>query len=156
ILAPNIGRCELRHTLRLTLRQTLTMARDHSPSALVAIHRYRTSYWQYVTFKADYRPSLRLATDPIDWTRSIEQQLLPIGIDAFVPYSQANSKASLELSKVVTFTGGQITLSSQLSRLQALQGQELLVSGPISYSATPVQVSYSQPILGFNSYKWDL
>jgi len=154
ILAPSLALAE-RHTLRLTLRQTLTMARDHSPSALVAIHRYRTSYWQYVTFKADTRPNLRLSTDPIDWTRSIEQQTLPIGIDAFVPKSQANSTASLELSKVITFTGGEITLSSQLSRLQALQGQDLLGTVPTSYSATPVQLSYSQPIFGFNSYKWD-
>jgi outer membrane protein TolC len=156
LATPPAGAETVHRTLRLTLRQTLTMARDHSPSALVAIHRYRTSYWQFVTFKADYRPNLRLATDPIDWTRSVELQTLPIGVDAFVPHSQANSKASLELSKVVTFTGGEITLSSQLSRLQALQGQELLGTIPTSYSATPVQLSYSQPILAFNSYKWNL
>jgi outer membrane protein TolC len=142
--------------LRLTLRQTLTMARDLSPSALVAMHRYRTSYWQYVTFKADYRPSFRLSTNPIDWQRSVELQTLPIGIDAFVPHSQANSYFNLELSKVVAFTGGEISLSSELSRVQALQGEAFTGSPPTSYSATPVQVSYNQPLLAFNNYKWDL
>jgi outer membrane protein TolC len=157
LLAPSVGRGDGEHTtLQLTLRQTLTMARDHSPSALVAIHRYRTSYWQYVTFKADYRPSFRLSTNPIDWQRSIEMQTLPIGIDAFVPHSQANSNASLELSKVVTFTGGEISLSSELNRLQSLQGEAVTGSPPTSYSATPVQISYNQPLLGFNNYKWNL
>jgi len=46
--------------LRLSLEQAIALARGQSPSALAAIHRYRASYWQYVTFKADNRPSLDL------------------------------------------------------------------------------------------------
>ncbi len=137
--------------VRLTLREALTMAREQSPSALLALHRYRASYWQYVTFKADYRPSFDLSTTPMHWERTIELQTLPNGTDAFVPRSQANSSGALSLNKVVTFTGGHISLLSTLERTQAVEGD-----GVSSYSATPVQLAYSQPIFTYNSFKWGL
>lgn len=137
--------------MRLTLRQALTMARDQSPSALLALHRYRSSYWQYVTFKADYRPSLDLSSTPIEWERTISLQTLPDGTDAFVPRSQANSAGALSLSKVVTWTGGRLSLRSSIDRTEALEGESAT-----SYSATPVQLAYDQPLFKYNSYKWGL
>lgn len=137
--------------MRLTLRQALAMAREQSPSAMVAIHRYRASYWQYVTFKADYRPSLDLSSTPVQWERTIELQTLPDGTDAFVPRSQANSSGSLALSKVVTFTGGRLTLRSSLERTKEIEG-----TTPSAFSATPIQLAYDQPLFSFNSFKWGL
>jgi len=137
--------------VRLTLREALTMAREQSPSALVALHRYRSSYWQYVTFKADYRPSLDLYSNPIEWERTIALQTLPDGTDAFVQRSQANSSAALALSKVVSWTGGRISLRSTIDRTEALEGDDAT-----SYSVTPVQLSYDQPLFSYNSFKWGL
>ena len=127
------------------------MARDQSPSALVATHRYRASYWQYVTFKADYRPSFDLSSTPMAWERTITLQTLPDGTDAFLPRSQANSSGALSLNKVVSWTGGRISLRTALDRTEALEGD-----GAISYSATPVQLGYDQPLFSYNSYKWGL
>lgn len=137
--------------VRLTLEQTISMARAQSPSALAAIHRYRASYWQYVTFKADYLPSLDLDTAPMAWDRTIAQQTLPTGVDAFVPRSQANSSANLSLSKIITRTGGRISLQSQIARTAPLEG-----SGGLQYLSAPVAVSLTQPLFAFNSYAWGL
>ena len=136
---------------RLTLQQAIAMARAQSPSALAAVHRYRASYWQYVTFKADVHPSLDLDTAPMAWDRTIAQQTLPSGADAFVPRSQANSSANLSLSKVLTRTGGRISLQSQLARTAPLEG-----SGGLQYLSAPVSVSLSQPLFAFNPYSWSL
>jgi len=127
------------------------MARDQSPSALTALHRYRSSYWQYVTFKADYRPSLDLNSIPVQWERTIELQTLPDGTDAFVPRSQANSSGMLSLSKVVTLTGGRLSLRSSIERTKEIEG-----TTPSAYSATPIQLAYDQPLFTYNAYKWGL
>jgi outer membrane protein len=137
--------------VRLTLERAIAMARTQSPSALAAIHRYRASYWQYVTFKADYLPSLDLDTAPMALDRTISQQTLPSGIDAFVPRSQANSSANLSLSKVITRTGGRISLQSQIARTSPLEG-----TGGLQYLSAPVAVSLTQPLFAFNSYAWSL
>jgi outer membrane protein TolC len=135
--------------IRLTLPQAIATARAQSPSALAAIHRYRASHWQHVTFKADYRPSLDLDTAPVAWDRTIAQQTLPNGTDAFVPRSQANSTATLSLSKVIVATGGRISLRSEIARTNALEG-----FNGLQYFSTPVAVSLSQPLFAFNSYAW--
>jgi len=147
---PNAG-AQQASQVRLTLRQALKMAREQSPSALTAMHRYRASYWQYVTFKADYRPTFDLNAIPVQWERTIELQTLPDGTDAFVPRSQANSSGSLALSKVVTLTGGRISLRSSIERTKEIEGNT-----PSAYSATPIQLAYDQPIFSYNSYKWGL
>jgi outer membrane protein TolC len=137
--------------IRLTLQQAIATARAQSPSALAAVHRYRASYWQYVTFKADSRPSLDLDTAPMAWDRTIAQQTLPSGIDAFVPRSQANSSANLSLSKVLSLTGGRVSLQSQIARTRPLEG-----AGGLQYLSTPVAVAISQPLFAFNPYAWSL
>ena len=38
----------------------MKLAEEQSPNALMAKNRFRASYWQYRTFKAEYRPSLTL------------------------------------------------------------------------------------------------
>ena len=43
---------------KLTLDDVMTLAEEQSPNALMAKNRFRASYWQYRTFKAEYRPSL--------------------------------------------------------------------------------------------------
>ncbi len=45
---------------KLTFSEVIKIAEDQSPNALMAKHRYRASYWQYRTFKAEYMPSLTL------------------------------------------------------------------------------------------------
>ena len=45
---------------KLTLDEVIKLSEEQSPNALMAKHRFRSSYWQYRTFVAQYRPSLTL------------------------------------------------------------------------------------------------
>lgn len=135
----------------LTLEKALEMARTQSPSALTAIHRFRGSYWQYVTFKADYRPSLDLESEPLEWERTIDLQTLPDGTDAFVERSQMNSAADLSLSKVISFTAGRLSLRTGLARTEALEGLD-----GVAWYSTPVSIGFDQPLFAYNDYKWGL
>jgi outer membrane protein len=134
---------------RLTLQQAITLARGESPSALVAAHRYRGAYWQYVTYKADYLPSLDINGEPMVFDRSIVRQTLPDGSDAFVPTSKTRSSATLSLNKTLSLTGATIALQSGIERIEGLEGDR-----EVSYLANPVAVTFLQPLFSYNRHRW--
>ena len=51
-------------TMELTLEQVVNMARLESPDAQTARHSFRSSYWNYKYYRANYLPSLNLSSDP--------------------------------------------------------------------------------------------
>ncbi|MDK2978492.1 MAG: hypothetical protein PWP52_1206, partial [Bacteroidales bacterium] len=49
-------------TEELTFDEVVQLAREQSPDAIMAKHRFRASYWEFRTYKADYLPNLSLST----------------------------------------------------------------------------------------------
>jgi outer membrane protein TolC len=134
---------------RLTLAEAIDISRDTSPSALAARHRYRGSYWQYVTFKAEGLPSLDLSTTPVSAFHSITRQTLPDGRQAYVPQTYGTSYASLSLNKLIGWTGGHVSVSTDLERTQGFDGDPY-----VSYLAHPVSITYQQPLFAHDPHKW--
>ena len=48
------------HTMELTLGQTIEHARRQSPDAQTAQHSFRSAYWNYKYYRANYLPALKL------------------------------------------------------------------------------------------------
>ena len=102
---------------RLTLDQVLQLARDQSPDAILAKHRFRGNYWQFRTFKAKYRPSLNLSGELPRYSH--RYTLIPDPATGKYNYVETNSlQSSLELGlrQNVGFTGGTISLYTDLQR----------------------------------------
>ncbi|MBI4946128.1 MAG: TolC family protein [Bacteroidetes bacterium] len=135
---------------KLSLDDVIKLARDQSPEALLAKHRFRASYWQYRTYKAEFLPSLTLATTLPDLNRSISKITMPDGTDAFVDRKLINTSAELSLSQNVPFTGGSFFVKSGLQRIDLLND-----SAPTSFLSSPVSIGYNQPLITFNSFKWE-
>ncbi len=142
------GASETRH---LDLDQVIALAREQSPDALVARHRYRGSYWQHRSFRAGYLPHMRLDATIPSLNRTISPVTQPDGSDVFVRRSLATSSGNLSLSQTVGPTGGQLFVTSGLQRIDLIRDDETLVS----YLATPVNIGFSQPIFAFNPYRWE-
>ena len=51
-------------TLSLTLSQAIEIAQANSPEAEAARHTYRSAYWSYRFYKANYLPSVTLTSSP--------------------------------------------------------------------------------------------
>ena len=51
-------------TTELSLKQVIEIARMESPDAQTARHSFRSAYWNYKYYRADYLPSLSLTSDP--------------------------------------------------------------------------------------------
>lgn len=134
----------------LTLEEVIGMASEKSLDAVRAKHRYKGSYWQYRAYKAGYLPQLSLEATIPSLNRSISPITLPDGSDIFINRSLANSSASLSLSQNIGFTGGRLFLNSGIQRIDLIRD-----SITTTFSSTPISIGFSQPLFGFNAYKWE-
>ncbi len=135
----------------LTLDEVVEIAREQSPDALMARHRYRGRYWQHRTFRAGYLPNLQFEATIPNLNRTISDITLPDGTDIFIRRSLATSSGSLSLNQTIGLTGGQLFVSSGLQRIDLIRDDKT----ESSYLATPVNIGYRQPIFSYNPYKWE-
>jgi outer membrane protein TolC len=142
-------RAEAQETRKYTFDEIIRIAREQSPMAVLARHRFRSSYWEYRTYKAGLLPNLTLNSTILDLNRSIERITLPDGSDDFVDRKLINSSANLDLRQSIPFTGGNIFMSSDLQRIDILGD-----NGKTSYLSYPVSIGFNQPINGYNQYRW--
>lgn len=133
----------------ITVRDAVEIARRQAPDILAARHSFRSAYWNYCYYKANYLPSLTFTSSPY-FNHQINAITLPDGTSEYVRQNQLTSDAGLSLTQNIPWTGGALTVRSSLQRLD--------VFGPessMSFKAAPVTVSYEQNLFGYNSLKWE-
>jgi outer membrane protein TolC len=135
----------------LNLSDVIEKAQVQSPDAQIAKHRFRRSYWEFRSFKAGYLPSLQLEATIPNFTRSIDPITQSDGTEIYQERQISRYAANLTLTQKVGLTGGEVFLQSGLSRIDNFYTdtttRQLLSS--------PVTIGFSQPIFGYNAYKWD-
>jgi len=135
--------------LVLTLGKALDIAGKQSPDALVARHSFRSQYWNYCYFKANYLPSLNFSSTP-----NFNHQINLItssddGTSRYVQQNELTTDANLSLNQNIAFTGGTLFLQTGIQRLDVFDNNSY------SYKTNPVMIGYQQSLLGYNSLKWD-
>jgi outer membrane protein TolC len=136
--------------IHLSFNDVLEIAHEQSPDALIAKHRYRSSYWQYRTYQAGYKPSLILDGNLPNYNRSIDVITQPDGSELFIKRQVARSSLNLSLSQNIPFTGGEVFLSSSAQRIDNFGD-----SSYWSYLTTPLTIGIRQPIFEYNPFRWD-
>lgn len=134
---------------RLSLEDAIRIAQERSFEYKVAINRYQSSVWRYRNYNASFLPSLYLDGVIPNYSRAINRITLPSGEDIFVGQNQAYSSVNLGVRQLVTLTGGTLSLSTALNRIDVFGS-----SRQVSYAATPVSISYNQQTIGFNAFSW--
>lgn len=135
-------------TVRLTMSQVIRMAQESSPQAVQARNTFESAWLSYRSYKASMLPTLSLSSSP-SLNRSTNYVTLPDGSELFARSNSMRNNLSLDLSQNVWFTGGTISLSGSLSRLDQLGDNPTH-----SYYSQPLQLSFSQSLNGYNSFKW--
>lgn len=134
----------------LSLKDVIALSEEQSLEAILAKHKFRASYWQYRTFKAEYLPSLILSGNLPTYTRMFEREFnSTTGQDFYVEKNTNNIEGSLSLSQNIGLTGGAISLQSEIRRFDVLGND-----GTTSYISTPVSINFTQPLFRFNELKW--
>lgn len=134
----------------ITLQQAIALAHERGFQAQAARAARDAARYRSDAFTARLLPRLSLSGIVPAYNRSVVPVLLPDGNTAFRPQDQTNTALSLLLSQKVPITGGDLFVTSSLSRLA--------VSGPqstVTWFSTPVSIGLQQNILRPNVAAWD-
>jgi outer membrane protein TolC len=135
--------------IKLTFQEVIKLSEEQSPNALMAKHTYRASYWNYRTFVAQYRPSLTLTGTTPDYSTAYDK----VWNSQFErwDYKATNiisNYSSLVLSQNIGFTGGSISLSSDLTLYNDIENNSH------RFISSPINIGLTQPLFRYNALKW--
>ncbi len=134
----------------LTLEQVLVLAKEQSPDAMLAKHRYLSSFWEFKTYQAGLLPQLNLQSELVNWNKSI---ITYTNSDGSVQYTQTNNvttEIGMSLRQNIGFSGGNIFVQTGANAIQDFTSDTL----SRLFRTVPVAIGFSQPIFQYNPYKW--
>ena len=135
----------------MSLDEAIYIARRQSVEAMEARQAFISTYWAYRSYKASRLPSLYLYGDIMNFDRSLT--LLQNPEDGTLNYVSSNNLQNgigLQMNQNITFTGGTLSVFSDLSRIDQFGGNKNL-----TWYSRPITVSYYQPLFTYNQFKWD-
>ena len=135
-------------TLSLTLSQAIEIAQANSPEAEAARHTYRSAYWSYRFYKANYLPSVTLTSSPY-FNKQISKVTQGDGTNMFVKQNQLGVDMEVKINQNIPFTGGSLFVKSNVQRMDELENDVT------AYNTQPVVIGYEQALFGYNSLKRD-
>ena len=133
------------------LSEVIHTARTQSVEALEAKQAFISTYWAYRSYQASRLPSFYLSGDIMNFDRSLT--LLQNPEDGSLKYVSSNNLrngVNLQMNQNITFTGGTLSVFSDLSRIDQFGSSKSL-----TWHSRPVTVSYYQPLFTYNQFKWD-
>ena len=135
----------------MTLEEAIGTARSQSVAALQAKHAFVSTYWAYRSYQASRLPSLNLYGNLMNFDRSLT--LLQSYEDGTFRYANSynlQNSLGLAVAQNVTFTGGRLSVYSDLRRIDQFGAFKNL-----TWYSQPITVSYYQPLFAYNQFKWD-
>ena len=135
--------------LRLSLADVIGMAQESSPQAVQARGNMESAQLSYKNYRAQFLPWLSLSSNP-SLNRSTTSVTLPDGTEKYVRNNSVHSNLNLDLTQNIWFTGGTVSLSGSISRLDQFGDNRTH-----NYYSQPLQLSISQSLNGYNSFKWE-
>ncbi|MBM1104977.1 TolC family protein [Aurantibacter crassamenti] len=134
---------------KIKLIEAIKIAQKKSPEYVRAVNQYKSGYWRYKNYQADFLPQLSLNATLPAYTNSITRITNDEGQDIFVNQNQSVMDAGLSLEQKVPFTGGAFSVNSQIDRVDRFGTQDVT-----NYSLIPFSINYYQNSLFYNPYKW--
>lgn len=135
----------------LTMQQVVSLAQENSISAMTSRNTFASQYWSYRSYKSELLPSLNLSASLANFNRSlVALQDYNTGAISYRANYNLSNDATLNFSQNIPWTGGTVSLSTSLSRLDQYSPSRLT-----TYYAQPVYLSYMQSLWGYNRFKWD-
>ena len=136
---------------QFTLEDVIYIAKEKSPDALKAQHRFRADYWQFRTYKTSMLPQLTFDGTIPSLNRAYKSYTNSSGVEEYVGQSYISYSGSMTLNQKVGMTGGSVFLSSGLQRVDNYSDTSVTQN----YLSTPINIGFSQPLFNYNQFKWD-
>lgn len=127
----------------ISLQVAIEILSIHSPSAEIEKLNYRNELLKFENFKKSYLPSISFDFNPINFNRSYKLlQKTEDGSYTYVEDYSNNSSFGATIRQKIGFTGGELTLSSNLYYLNEFSKKAT------SFNTTPISLGYSQSLWG--------
>lgn len=128
----------------------IKLAQESSIQSMVNRNVFAAAYWQHRSYKASRLPSLNLQASLLNVDRSIVPlQNYDTGAWSYRPVFTLSNDMSMFLQQRISATGGTVSLMSSLRRFDQFNPDDL------TWYSQPITLQYTQPLFGYNSYKWD-
>jgi outer membrane protein TolC len=134
----------------LSLSDAVGLAQSRGLAARAATSAARAAEYREQASRARLFPQLSLTGTAPEINRAIAPVVQPDGTTRFVQQSQMNSSLTLSLTQPILATGGEIFLSSGLSRLDLMGDQFRRL-----YTSTPLVLGIRQELFRPNSLRLD-
>ena len=85
---------------KLTIQEAIEIAQKQSPDIIVARHSFRSSYWNYTYYKANYLPSLAFTSRP-NFNHRINVINMPDGTSEYVEQNQLITDGAFSITQNV-------------------------------------------------------
>lgn len=131
-----------------TLKEVLEYAQNYSPEAMKNKTSKENKYWQWRTYKSNYKPQLVLNSTLPSYQNNNIPVIQEDGSVIYHSVDQSNTRINLSLQQNIGITGGKLFLRSELSRFDDFNKDYS------SYSSSPYYIGIEQPIFAFNKLKW--
>ena len=136
---------------KVSLKYVLNLASKNSLDAFKAKRKYGVNYWQYKSFKSSLLPKINFETRPFTFNRALVKRYdSEQNIDVFRQQQTLSTYANVSVTQNIRATGTSLFINSSFDRL---------VNSGIStienYNATPVRIGLIQPLMAFNTFKWE-
>lgn len=133
----------------ISLTELQDDAAERAENVLIARQGLEASQWALDAFDASLKPRLDLSANLPNYFRTSTEVTQDDGTIAFRDIELNNSSVSLFANQRIAATGGTIGLETRLQRT------DNFVQNVNSYNGAPVRLSFRQPILAFNPFKWN-
>ena len=131
------------------LSLVITKAQNESMKAKQSDAQKLISQFSFNAYRANYKPQVSFYSNIPVYNKDNFQVVQPDGSIKFLNRSQNNSSLGFSFSQPLAFSGGNISLNTDLSRFDDLNAKYT------QYNGTPVFILLNQPLFAFNQYKWD-
>lgn len=135
---------------RLTLSEAIEVARKKSPDYKTNLNIKQSNYWRFKRYKASFLPELSLNATLPQYTNAVNRITNDSGQDVFVTQNQLLIQGGLSISQSVPYTGGTLSINTNLERVELFG-----LDDNIQYSVIPFSINYFQNSILFNEFKWD-
>ena len=134
---------------KVELREAIKLAQSNSPDFQALVNTTQAKYWRFRNYKAGFLPGLNLNLTP-RFANSINRITNDLGEDIFVDQNQSIVDGGLSITQQVLYTGGTLSINSQLQRIDRFGD-----NSSTSYSVIPFSISYFQNSVFYNPFRWE-
>jgi outer membrane protein TolC len=135
---------------KLTLNEAINIAQKQSPDYKITLNRNQSNYWRFRNYKASFLPQFRLNATLPEYNKAVTRITNDAGQAIFVNQDQLLLEGGLSISQNIPYTGGTLSLNSNLERVELFG-----LNDNIGYSVVPFSIRYVQNSLFYNPFRWD-